>query len=139
MSYLIKSLDVLTIKHAPNRQGPKCRDQNTMRHGPIFLPRVMGREQTIMNTISELIQRTGNHFGETLLVKDLIHELMSTDEYSRSPEESQPIYRTWSWISYQHVALAYRRAINRSIYHNYQQTVLCCSTALLAQYHRCCP
>ena len=70
----------LTIKHPPNGQRPKRRHQNPVRNSPILLPWIISREQTIVNTIPDLLQSPGNHLSEALLVKNLIGKFMAADE-----------------------------------------------------------
>jgi hypothetical protein len=52
-----------------------------MRNLPIVFPRVCG-EKTIVDSISNLLESSGDGLCEPLLVADLVHQLMGRDEYS---------------------------------------------------------
>jgi hypothetical protein len=71
-----------------------------MGNRPVFLPGEIGREQAIVNAVSNLIQPRCDNLGESLFVADFIDEFVGADEYSGPAKRCQSIdraLRTVSW------------------------------------------
>lgn len=80
-----------TVKHASNGQRSKGRHEHTMGNRPVFLPGEIGREQPIVNAVSNLIQPRRDDLGESLFVTDLIDEFVRADEYSGPAKRCQSV------------------------------------------------
>lgn len=78
-----------TIEHAPNHQWSKGRDEDSVRHGPVLLAWVVGREETVVCSIANLIQTSGNDLAEAFFVAYLVHELVGAYEDARLAECGQ--------------------------------------------------
>jgi hypothetical protein len=63
---------------------------------PIFLLWAIRREQTVMNAVTNLLQRRGNDFREAFLVTDLIHKGLRRD--NDAFPTSQMEFPDWSWL-----------------------------------------
>lgn len=51
-----------------------------MRNSPILLPGILSRKQTIVNTIPDLFQPSGDHLSKAVFVKNFIGKFMAADE-----------------------------------------------------------
>lgn len=64
-----------------------------MSNAPIVLA-IMGCEQAIMDTISDICQATLNSFGEASFITHLVEQFMATYEDLPRTTESQSVYRS---------------------------------------------
>lgn len=65
-----------------------------MCHRPVLLSRIVGRKQTIVDSISDFDQSTGDRFGKSLFIEDFVDELMGGNKHSGYSKGSQSIDRT---------------------------------------------
>jgi hypothetical protein len=70
---------LLTIKHSANRQWAKRRDKHSMSHGPILFAGIHGREQSIVDSMSHLVQATEHGFSEAFFITCFVDQLVGRD------------------------------------------------------------
>ena len=62
-----------TIKHAADHQRTESRNKNAMRNSPVLFAGIIRGEETVVNTIADLSQASGDHFAEALLIADFVY------------------------------------------------------------------
>lgn len=87
-----RSRPELAIKHGPDHQRAKCGHQYPMGHPPVVLFRISG-EETIMDSISNLLQRARDCFTEASFVADLVQQLMARDNDTLLTAKDHSVYR----------------------------------------------
>jgi hypothetical protein len=59
-----------------------------MRNSPVLFAGIVRRKETVVNTIADLSQTSGDHFGEALLIADFVYQLVGADKDSGSAKGS---------------------------------------------------
>lgn len=60
-----------------------------MGNSPVLLAGVIGREETIVCSIADLLETSSDGLAETLFIADFVHQLLRANEYTRLAECSQ--------------------------------------------------
>lgn len=65
-----------TVKHAANHQRTKRRNKDAVRNSPVLFAGIVRCKETVVYAVPNLIQTGRNHFTESLLIADFVHQLV---------------------------------------------------------------